>query len=375
MIDLKEYLLSDINNLKIHGRTTGHLSPLSLFWTGSGIELNVKASELWVKLEAAYDVYEPWIAITVNGVLVSRQMVTAGEHWICVFRGMNGEVTKNIRIFKETQALNEDPNSRLQIHGLKCDGEFMPVEDRSYKIEFIGDSITSGEGAVGSKEEDDWIMMWFSSVENYTYMVAKELNADYRVISQSGWGVYTSYDNNPNKNIPSHYEKICSTIEGETNKALGGYKDNNFNAWQPDVIVINLGTNDEGAFYNPMWKDELTGRIHKQRLNEDGTFDTEDLKNFEDAVSNFLIKLRKYNPKAHLIWAYGMLGDGMMPAIKRGVAAYKKQSKDENVSVVLLPNTTDETVGARLHPGILAHKEAANVLIEHIKNILRIRIN
>lgn len=372
-MNLKEYALSEIGNLKIHGRTTGNLSPLTLFWTGSGIELNVKASELWVDIEAAYDVFEPWIAVLVNGALVSRQMVTAGRHWICIFRGMNSERVKNIRIIKETQAMNEDPNNRLQIHGVKCDGEFMPVKDRPYKIEFIGDSITSGEGAVGAKEEEDWIMMWFSAVNNYTYMTAVELNADYRVMSQSGWGVLTSWDNNPYKNIPDYYEKICSTVKGDTIKALGGYEDNDFEAWQPDVIVVNLGTNDEVAFHNPMWKDEATGMTHKQRLNEDGTFNEEDLKNFENAVTNFLKKLRKYNHKAHIIWAYGMIEGNMMPAIKRAVEAYKKETRDENVSVLLLPKITEETIGARMHPGILAHKKATRVLADYIKPILGIK--
>jgi len=371
-MDLKEFPLSEIGNLKIHGRTARSLSPLSLFWTGSGIELNVKASELWVELEAAYDVYEPWIAVTVNGALVSRQMISAGRHWVCIFRGMNKERVKNIRIIKETQVPNEDPHSRLQIHKVRCDGDFMPVEDRPYKIEFIGDSITSGEGVVGAKNEEDWIMMWFSAVHNYTYMVAEEINADYRVMSLSGWGVYTSYDNNPDQNIPDHYEKICSTIKGETIKALGGHEDNDFDSWQPNAIVVNLGTNDEEAFYSPMWKDEITGRTHKQRLNEDGTFNIEDLKNFENAVSNFLRKLRKYNPGAHIVWAYGMLGSGMMPAIERAVESYKNQTGDGNVSVLLLPDTTEETIGARMHPGILSHRKAADVLTKHLKKILGI---
>ena len=369
-MELREYQLSEIAYLKVHGRTARNLAPLTLFWTGSGIELNIKASELWIEFEASYDIYEPWIAVTVNGALVSRQMVTGGRHWICIFRGMNKDAVKNIRILRETQALNEDPNSRLQIHKIKCDGEFMPVEDRPYKIEFIGDSITSGEGAVGAKQEMEWIMMWFSAVHNYTYMVAEELNADYRVFSQSGWGVYTSWNNNPNRNIPAHYEKICSTIEGETVKALGGHEDNDFNTWQPDVIVVNLGTNDEAAFHNPMWKDETTGRVYKQRLNEDGTYNEEDLKNFENAVAKFLKKLRKYNPGAHIVWAYGMLGSGIMPAIKRAVEEYKKQTGDENVSVLLLPETTEETAGARMHPGFLSHKKAARVLADYIKGIL-----
>lgn len=42
MATLTEYSLSDIKHLKVHGRNTGNLSPLTLFWTGSGIELNVK---------------------------------------------------------------------------------------------------------------------------------------------------------------------------------------------------------------------------------------------------------------------------------------------------------------------------------------------
>ncbi len=44
--DLKEYPLPGIRNMKVHGRTTGNLSPLTLFWTGSGIEFNARGSEL-----------------------------------------------------------------------------------------------------------------------------------------------------------------------------------------------------------------------------------------------------------------------------------------------------------------------------------------
>ena len=370
MMGLKEYELSELANLKVHGRTTGCLSPLTLFWTASGIELNIKASELWVELEADYAAHEPWISIIINGVNVSRQMVTRGRKWICVFRGMNKEIIKKIRIIKETQALNEDPISCLQIHGVKCDGEFLPVKDRPYKIEFIGDSITSGEGAIGAKEEEDWIMMWFSAFSNYTYMVAEEINADYRILSQSGWGAYTGYDNNPNKNLPDYYEKVCGTLNGEMNKGLGAHNDNDFSLWQPDVIVVNLGTNDEGAFNNPEWKDDQSGKVYKQRKNSDGTYNSEDMKKFEQAVRGFLYKLRSYNPNAYIIWAYGMLGDAMLAAINRGTSEYRLQSGDNKVSVLALPNTTQETIGARYHPGIHSHKQTARLVTDYIKEIL-----
>lgn len=152
---LQTYALSDVSHLKVHGRTTGQRSPLTLFWTGSAIEINVKGSELWVEIESDYDLYEPWISILINGVPVSRQMLTAGRYWICIFRGMNENVVKNVRIVKDVQAMNGDPGCSLQIYAFKSDGVFLPVEEKPYKIEFIGDSITSGEGAIGAKEEED----------------------------------------------------------------------------------------------------------------------------------------------------------------------------------------------------------------------------
>lgn len=368
--NLKVQPLSDIGNVKVHGRTTAGLSPLTLFWTGSAIELHTKGSELWIEVEVDYDQYEPWISIVINSAPVSRQMLTAGRYWICIFRGMNESVVKNVRIVRDVQAMSGDSASTLQIHAVKFDGEFLPVEEKPYKLEFIGDSITSGEGSIGAKAEEDWISMWFSAIENYTAMTAEALDADYRVLSQSGWGVLTSWDNNPHANIPDYYEKVCGILTGEKNEALGAFQENDFDSWQPDVVVVNLGTNDGGAFFSPEWKDEVTGKIYKQRLNEDGSFNEEDLASFERAAENFLAKLRKYNTNAQIVWAYGMLGTPMMPAIYRAVDSYQKKTGDQRVSVFQLPNMTEETVGARSHPGTRAHQHAANELTGYLKQFL-----
>ncbi len=364
------YLLSQVPNLKVHGRTAGSLAPLTLFWTGSAIEFNVKASELWIEVESGYQTSEPWVTILINSVPVSRQMLATGRYWICAFRGMNADVVKNVLVVKDTQAMSGDPDCVMQIHAVKSDGEFLPIKERPYKIEFIGDSITSGEGAIGGKAEEDWVPMWFSAVNNYSAITADALNADYRILSQSGWGVLSSWDNNPHANIPDSYEKVCGLLTGEKNKALGALEENDFDAWQPDVIVVNLGTNDAAAFYSPAWKDEVTGEVFKQRQNEDGLYNEEDLAAFESAATKFLAKLRKYNANAHIVWAYGMLGIPMMPAIYRAVDGYVKMSGDKLVSVFQLPNTTAETVGARRHPGAPAHGRAANELTAFIKQLL-----
>ncbi|MCG7386722.1 SGNH/GDSL hydrolase family protein [Paenibacillus sp. ACRRY] len=367
---LQVHVLSEIQNLKVHGRTTEQRTPLTLFWTGSAIELRVTGSELWVEVESDYDIYEPWISILINGVPVSRQMVTAGRYWICVFRGMSEGTVKNVRIVKDVQAMSADPGCLLQFYALKSDGAFLPMEEKPYKIEFIGDSITSGEGAIGARAEEDWIPMWFSAIHNYTYMTAEAMNADYRVVSQSGWGVLTSWDNNPNNNIPDYYEQVCGLLAGENNQALGAGDQHDFESWQPDVVVINLGSNDGGAFQTPEWRDPVTGKVHKQRLNDDGSYHEEDLTAFENAVDRFLVKLRKNNPKAQLVWAYGMLGSPMMPAIYRAVDRYTKRTGDRMVSILQLPDTTEETIGARTHPGELSHRRAAETLAEYLQGIL-----
>lgn len=369
---LRHYKLTELEHVKVHGRTTGNLAPLTLFWTGSGIEWNVRGSELWVEIEADYRTYEPWISILINDAPVGRQMVTAGRHWICIFRGMNPDTVKNVRIVKDTQAMSADPECVLQLHGVKFDGEWLPVPDRPYKLEFVGDSITSGEGVIGARQETDWIPMWFSAVHNYAALTAGALQADYRILSQSGWGVLTSWDNNPNANLPDYYEQVCGLLTGENNAALGAFERNDFASWQPDAVIVNLGTNDGGAFHSPEWRDEVTGRRHKQRLNEDGSYNEEDLAAFVKAAADFLGKLRRCNPQAHIVWAYGMIGTPMMPAIRRAVEDYKARTGDRNVSILELPNMTDETAGARSHPGPAAHEAAAKVLAAHLRTLLTV---
>lgn len=367
---MKTYGVKEISNLNVLGRTTSCKEPLTLFWTGSGIECNIRASELWVEIEADYDCYEPWISIVINGAYISRYMLEKGRKWICLFRNMNPEVIKNVKVLKEVQAMSDDKSHCVQIHGFQTDGSFEALEEKPYKLEFIGDSITSGEGSIGALKEEDWISMWFSTQNNYAVMTANALGADYHIISQSGWGVFTGWDNNPHSAIPLYYDQVCGLLKGEKNKALGAHEAYDFKAWQPDAIIINLGTNDGGAFNSPCFKDEVTGKIHKQRLNEDGSYNLEDLNAFKEAAVNFLVKLRAHNPNSHLIWVYGMLGSPMKAAICEAIASYKQKVEDTKVEFLELPDTTAETVGARQHPGIRAHEAAKEVIVNRLKKLL-----
>lgn len=368
--NLKFYELKEIAHYKVHGRTDESQNPLPLFFNGSGIELNVSGSELWIDIEADFGTHEPWIYTTLNGAFMSRQMLNAGSYSLCLFRSMSPEAVKNIGFFRELQAMSEDDECRILVKGFRTDGDFYPVRERRFKLEFIGDSITSGEGTYGAREDTDWLAMYMGVSRNYAKMVSDAIDAEYRLFSQGGWGVLSSWDNNPHCNIPSRYEKICGLSTGKKNEELGAGKLYDFKSWVPDAIIVNLGTNDASAFNQPEWTDPDTGETFKQHKEADGTYRREDLERFEQAVIDFLVMIRRNNPDSHIIWTYGMLGYDLTFAITEAMNTYRKTTGDNNVAFLQLPNTTTETVGSHMHPGEASHQRAAKVIIEYLRDRL-----
>ena len=366
---MKTIRLTETEQYRVQGRTTAERDPLTLLWTGSSLDLNVKCSELWVEMEGPYTTHENWIAIEINGAVLARQMVSPERSWVCIFRARNAEKPTNVRIIKEVQAMNGDPKHCLKIYGLKLDGELLPVAEKKHRIEFVGDSVTSAEGAIGATEEEEWISMFFSHIHSYPYMVAKEMEAEYRIVSQSGWGTYMSWDNQRKCTIPPYYEQICGLVPAEGFAAAGFHEKNDFSAWQPEVICVNLGTNDDGAFHNPAFTDPVTGETMKLRMEGDEYVEEDRLK-VQEAMRDFLETLRKNNPKAYILWCFGILGDKMGATIRAAIDEYAQASGDTRVEYVAIPETTPETVGARWHPGCLAHRAAADVIVRRIRELI-----
>lgn len=368
--NLKIYSLKETEHYKIYGRTDRTQDPLPLFFNGSGIEVNVTGSELWIDIDVDFDTHEPWIWTALNGAFMSRQMLMKGTYSLCLFRGMSPDTVKNFKFFRELQAMSEDDLCRILIKGFRSDGKFLPVSDRRFKLEFIGDSITSGEGTYGALEDTDWLAMYMGSSRNYARMVSDALDAEYRLFSQGGWGVLSGWDNDPRHNIPSRYEKLCGLAGGEINEKLGAGKPYDFESWKPNAIIVNLGTNDASAFNQPEWTDPITGQTFKQHKEPDGSYNENDLARFKQAVTDFLHMIRKNNPDSHIIWCYGMLGYDLTFAITDAMNTYQRETGDTNIAFLQLPNTTEETVGSHAHPGEKSHARAAKVLIEYLKTIL-----
>ena len=119
---LRFYRLKELAAYKIHGRTDESQDPLPLFFQGGGIEVNVAGTELWIEIEVDFDVYEMWAWKALNGAFMSRQMLMPGTYSLCLFRGMSPEPVKNVRFFRELQAMSEDDGCRLLVRGFRSDG-------------------------------------------------------------------------------------------------------------------------------------------------------------------------------------------------------------------------------------------------------------
>lgn len=328
---MKKYKMNEISYLRVMGRTNKELDPITLFWTASGIEMNVEGTEVWVKVSAEFENFEPWIQVLVDGSPSQRIMLNKGEYNICVFRNMEPGNVRNIRILKDTPAFPTDEKAVLQILEVHTDGKFLPLKPVALKMEVIGDSITSGEGCSGAGKEMTWNSFCFNCVDSYAYMAAQELDAVYNCISQSGWGVFCSWEGNEKQAIPLYYEQVCGLLNGEKNKKLGAFENWDFGRFEPDVIVVNLGTNDGS--------------------------ETQDVGKIKNATELFVEKLRKCNPKSYILWAYGMLGDGIAAILEEAVENYKEKTGDKHVEFFKLPDTLAGEFGSRQHPGYASHKK------------------
>lgn len=335
----KDHTADKSDKIKIMGRTAQSEDGVDFFWSASGFEANANGSELWARIESDYDKFEVWISVWLNGVQTARLMLNKGTNDVCLYRNLPSANVKNIRMYKETQAMGDDAKHRFLLKSLSTDGDLLPVTPQPLRIEFIGDSITSGEGTVGAKGETDWTSVFFGATKTWAFKLARMVGADFNVISQSGWGVVCGYDGNLDHALPKYYGEVCSVAN-----RFGGEREWDFKNFEPDWVIVNLGTNDQ----NPCQSRPDIAEI------------------FEAGVISFLTKIRANNPKAKIVWCYGMIGHILAERLQKAVDAYKAQSGDSNVQYILLPEIDMEKTGALSHPTEIQQQEAADYLRSQI---------
>ena len=376
MENLDKYQIYQIPNKNILGRNVKDAmtskNPLTLFWSASGIEFCTNASELWVQVSSDYSVNEIYLAVQISGYTIARFMAPKEKSWICVAKNLNPQEKNNISIIKDSQPSAFDPNHIVQIHQIAVtkNAEFFQVPKKDCFIEFIGDSITSGEGLCGRPEAPEWISSYISVSNNYAMQIAKIKNAEISIISQCGWGITRGWDSNIYSNIPSHYQNVCSIFNSPMQKELGSCQEYDFSK-KADFVVVNLGTNDNSSFNNS-WTDESTGKVYQYQVNDDGTVAESSKKEIYEGIKKFLYQIRKNNPSAKILWVWGMLKLDKIPAIlQNAMEDYKKESGDQKVFSLELDAMEDVEnhlldKGSRWHPGPKTHELAAKKISQNL---------
>ena len=135
-----------------------------------------------------------------------------------------------------------------------------------------------------------------------------------------------------------------------------------------------MGEHSEGKALNKKVKGVKfkMARIRKEyKMTEKNVEYIEEVKEIlTTAICDFLKVVRNSNPTAQIIWGYGMLGDNFLSAIREAVEGYAKQTADSRIHFLQFPDTTPDTVGSRLHPGVKAHQITAKEIETYLQELL-----
>lgn len=275
-----------------------------------GLFVEIDGEMSYVKLDKSYETAEVKIA---SGL-------TAGEHVI--------------KVSKSTDGKNDD----IFIHSVRYNGKLTKSEAAAHKIVFLGDSITAGCGVYASGTEGMEKYGITASYFSYANIAADALNADYYSVANGGWVL--NYTGNPMYAIQRIYPMVSQHAWND----LGTIDFANA-AWKPDVVVINLGTNDRGSA-----SEEVT------RTN----------------VRGLLADIRAKHPNAAIFYAYGMMEEdhANVTWIREEVEAFG--AADGNAYYVQMP---ENTAGWGAHPTVEGQAAAGNVLAEAIAAKLGWEIN
>ncbi|MFI2743327.1 GDSL-type esterase/lipase family protein [Zhouia sp. PK063] len=138
-----------------------------------------------------------------------------------------------VELYKATEA----STGNVLFAGVKTKSLATAPKKPSTKIEFVGNSITSGFGN-DHKEYPCGSAGWFDAHNaffSYATLSANELNADFVLSSVSGWGMYRNWDVN-GPTIPDVYDNLYLNTDSTKHYTAANFK--------PELVSICLGTND-----------------------------------------------------------------------------------------------------------------------------------
>ena len=335
------------DKVKILGRSEYIDSVRYFSMSGSGIEFLCKGKYAEITIvgddaESTHSNHLSRIGIYLNGELMYDELVDYQEktYKIEINNYVDGGV---IRVIKLSEPMFSSFGISKVVSFSKK--EITPTKPSDLKIEFLGDSITCGYGL----DEANPYGSFSTSTENfsktYAYLTAKSLNADYSVISFSGYGVYTGFSRsyrNSDYTIFNEYEKSVLLSDNEER-----FWD--FSSFIPNLVVINLGTND--AAY--------CSRSYSRR------------EEFQKSYVELLATIRGKYPDAYILCILGDMNDSMFTEIEDAVSEFKNTHLDNKVSARQISFKMDEYPAViDGHPNDMSNLSASSDLYMIIQELI-----
>ena len=319
MNNRKAIVLND-KSVKTIGRTYLYNDTLWAAFSGAGAEFIFTGKKLEITVTgdfastAGNDENYARIAIYVDNERVVDDMLDEKEKTYKVLESESTEC-RNVRIIK----LSECAMSTFGIKPVMIaeDEKIEPAPAKNIKMEFIGDSITCGYGVDDPDKEHHFKTATEDVTKAYAYKTALALNADYSMVSVSGYGIISGFTNDGNKipeqTIPQYYDKLGFSYNKFADSITVSETEWNFERYKPDIIVINLGTND----MNYATTDERKAE-------------------FEDGYLDFLKKVRSLNPDSYIFQTYGVMGTSLEENIENVRRKYMSETGDERITFIPL---------------------------------------
>jgi len=218
-------------------------------------------------------------------------------------------------------------------------GELLaPPPRKARRIEFFGDSITSGMGNESPDDGPDHLAKDKNSYRSYASLTARALDAEAHLTSHSGIGVTISWFP---YTMPDYYDQLDATGNNDTQW--------DFKAWTPDVVVINLLQNDR-------WL------IDRERRVQPPPTDGDRVRSYR----RFVETIRARYPRAYIVCALGSM-DAVKPGSKwpgyvRSAVDQLAAAGDGRIDTVVFPYT-----GFDGHPRVTQHAANAALLTALIR--------
>jgi lysophospholipase L1-like esterase len=300
-------------------------------WSGTGAVVRFDGTSAAVELAGGQE-----YTVVVDGQVGEKLTATNGMNVLA--EGLpDGEHT--VELYRRTEAsLGES-----QILGFDFgDGALLPPPAVTRRLEFIGDSITCGYG----NEGPDMNCGFTPETENhylaYAALAARSVGAELSTVAWSGKGVVCNYGDDSNScqdPLPTFYDRILP------DRADSQW---DFARFQPDAVVVNLGTNDLSTESDP---DQAT---------------------FEGAYRDFLEHLREKYPNAHILCTNGpMLTDDDLDKVRLYIENVVAALADPKISSFeIVPQDGSDGYGCDWHPSLERHEKVAAVVTAALRSAL-----